>query len=215
MVNINPTSFWDNAGKMPNARRSFLQRDSETKYWESGEIDANYMLDKGISFKTAMEYGSGDGRIAKFIAPLCEKFYCVDIAQSVLDLVKEQMDIAGIENVEYLLATEIRDTEFVDFVYSFQVVQHNPLQEQYAIFQRIYNVLRKDGTACIHLAAMESKPGYVNSNTCMCFTKQQAFELANFVNWEYTIDTYPMASNVGIVNDYDYFVWAKKTDRRR
>jgi len=205
-VNVDPAAFWGHIGKNQGARSSFLQRPTEDAYWASGQQNAKYLLRRMPSPKVAVEYGSGDGRIARFMAPRCERFVCVDIARSVLDLAQAQLTKAGILNVEYRLAGEFAETDFADLVYCFQVVQHNPVAEQFRIFARIHSYLRPGGVACIHLAAAESIPGYQNISTCMRFTRSEAEELATSVDWRFTIERRPLAPDI----PFDHLVWAQK-----
>ncbi len=199
MVNINPERFWEIIGSNENARDSFLIRDTEEEYLQSGKKNAERFVKKAECLDVTVEYGSGDGRVASFVAPKCKEFYCVDIAASVLGLARKRLEGYGFSNVKYKLATEFKDKEFADFVYSYQVIQHNPVDEQFRIMQRIYSYLKPGGRAYVHLAALETKPEYVNSDTCMCFTKEEAEALASSVEWEYTLEL-----------NYDYFVWARK-----
>lgn len=211
MVNINPVLFWEGIGQQSNARDSFLIRPDEESYWQSGRLDANFLLD-GVKKRgkeklgTILEYGSGDGRIARFMSSECKMFVCVDIADSVLNLADKNLTGFGIKNVRYELADKLNNTkDFADFVYSMQVIQHNPPDEQKNIIQNIYRFLKPGGLACVHFAALETKPDYQNCNSCMCFTREQVEELAAvFDNYEITLE------NFGGASEEDYFVWGNK-----
>lgn len=212
MVDINPSLFWESIGLMNNARDSFLIRPDEESYWQSGKIDADKVFTKAQehgqkSFEVILEYGCGDGRIARFMSANCDTLICVDIAKSVLELAYKQLNNRfGINNVLYKVAYEcgeLKDT--ADFIYSMQVIQHNPPDEQKNIIQNIYRFLKPGGLACVHFAALETKPDYQNCNSCMCFTREQVEELAAvFDNYEITLE------NFGGASEEDYFVWGNK-----
>jgi cytidyltransferase-like protein len=199
---IDPKSFWEAVGHKPTARENFLPRPNEDDYWASGKFDAERILSeacrRGAKFDSVIEYGSGDGRIARYVAPNCNKLTCVDVAQSVLDLAKAQLtDRFHLENVEYALAD---DMPKCDFLYSLQVLQHNPLDEQKRIMKRIHDSLKPGGLACVHFAAIETKPGYENTSTCTCFTKSEVDELAK------VFDSYDVVTN------RDHYVWGRKKE---
>jgi len=209
-VSIDPEKFWERIGKGKHPRKSFLSRDSEGAYWKSGETAAgNFMQYAPPGSKTVMEYGSGDGRIARFVAPCCETFYCVDIAQSVLELARKELEGTGLRNVIYALAPLIRGREFVDYIYCDQVVQHNPENEQRRIIERIHRWLRVGGRACIHLPAAESHPEYDNKKSCMMFTREQVKTLAESVDWQYEI-LMSLKERKRPPQRYSYYIYATK-----
>ena len=205
-VIINPKSFWENIGQSPRARDSFLIRTDEESYWQSGQDDAEYIFTEAQKqgqkqFGTVLEYGSGDGRIARFMSAKCNEFICADIAESVLNLARQQLtERFGLDNVRYSLIESLESQEnFADFVYSSQVIQHNPPHEQKQIMANIYRFLKPGGMACVYLPSLEAIPGYQNGPTCMCFTREQAEELAQ------AFDSYEI-----VLHNCEYLVWGKK-----
>jgi 2-polyprenyl-3-methyl-5-hydroxy-6-metoxy-1,4-benzoquinol methylase len=209
-VTINPKEFWQKAGESKSPRNNFLIRPTEEEYWATGKIDADGIA-KGVKKRkgklgTVVEYGCGDGRVALHMAAKCKEIRCVDIAESVLNLAKKELTERGVENASFCVV-EKAEEGFADFAYSLQVVQHNPEAEQKAIMQRIYGYLKPGGLACVHLAALETKPGYQNCSTCMCFTREQAEELASVFD-EYEIELAALAAKKS--NSGDYFVWGRK-----
>lgn len=232
-ITIDPTTFWESAGQSTNSRDNFSICPTEEEYWESGKVDASYFIEgaqkriKNLKAKIIMDYGPGDGRVARFVAPSSKKIYCVDIAKSVVALAEHQFNQFGIKNAEFKTVheltgpketgesqktTDLKDSNFIDFLYCYQVIQHNPPDEQKAIMQRIYDYLKPGGLACIHFAKLENKPGYVNGPACMCFTLEQVKELAGGVFGD---DNYEIEEMIiGKAQEYfgatDYFVWAHK-----
>lgn len=226
-ITIDPTTFWEAAGQAANPRDNFLICPTEEEYWESGRVDASYFIEgaqkrlkkTGSAAKkklgTVMDYGPGDGRVARFVADACKKIYCVDIASSVASLAEKQFNRFGIKNGEFSTVKSISDNNkngFIDFLYCYQVIQHNPPDEQKTIMQRIYDYLKPGGLACIHFAKLENKPGYVNGPACMCFTLEQVNELVGgvFGNDNYEIEEMIIGKAQEYFGATDYFVWAQK-----
>ena len=235
-ITIDPATFWETAGLATNPRDNFLICPTEEEYWESGKVDASYFIEgakkriKNLKTKTVMDYGPGDGRVARFVADACKKIYCVDIARSVVGLAEQQFKQFGIKNTEFKTVSDLTESQkanFVDFLYSYQVIQHNPPDEQKAIVQRIYDCLKPGGLACIHFAKLENKPGYVNGPGCMCFTLEQVKELAGGVfgdgdreAGDGAGDNYEIEEEIiGKAQEYfgatDYFVWGYKRSEKR
>lgn len=234
-ITINPATFWETAGLAANPRDNFLICPTEEEYWESGKVDAAYFIEgakkriKNLKTKTVMDYGPGDGRVARFVADACKKIYCVDIAKSVVSLAEQQFSLLGIKNAEFKTVGELAETGqltgiggnnkngFIDLLYCYQVIQHNPPDEQKSIMQRIYDYLKPGGLACVHFAKLENKPGYINGPTCMCFTLEQVKELAGgvFGKDNHGNDNYEIEEKIiGKAQEYfgapDYFVWGYK-----
>ena len=205
-VTIDPKSFWEAIGRTDKARDSFLIRADEESYWQSGEGDADFIFREAKkhgknNFHTILEYGSGDGRIARFMSAKCDEFICTDIAESVLNLARQQLtERFGLSNIRYAVIESLEAQEsFADLIYSMQVVQHNPPQEQKRIMSNIYRFLKPGGLACIALSSLKDNPGYENGPTCMCFTYEQVEDLAR------VFDSYKIAHRAG-----EYLVWGMK-----
>ena len=75
-VTINPKSFWETIGQAaPRPRDSFLMCPDEERYWESGQRHTDFILNQAqkrhANLDVVVEYGCGDGRIARFVSPHC------------------------------------------------------------------------------------------------------------------------------------------------
>lgn len=215
-ITIDPVTFWEQAGQSSNPRDNFMICPTEDQYWESGKIDAAYFANGAKKRKkrltNVMDYGCGDGRVARFIALTSKKIYCTDIAKSVTSLAEHQLSQLGIKNFEFKAVDELTTSnkkDFIDFLYCYQVIQHNPPDEQKAIMQRIYNYLKPGGLACVHFAKLENKPGYINGPTCMCFTLEQVKELSSVFD-NYEIEDKIIGPAQEYFNASDYFVWGYK-----
>ena len=193
----------------------FLPVNNEAVYNETGLENANqlvsgYKLRSKKNAKTVLEYGCGDGRIARYMANMCKKLICVDISQVVLNRAKQRLDSFSTANAEFILSDSLEDIKAIDFIYCLQVLQHNTFEEQLQIINRIKELLKPNGFACIHFPKLENKPQYVNHDTCMCFTKDQVEHYGKMFS-EYEIEERDLVSGIDdyrVVNDY--FLWVKK-----
>lgn len=84
----------------------------------------NKISKKSIGF----DLGCGSGRWAKFVAPKVAKLYCIDPAQSALNVSKK--NLAPFKNVEFRLAgvdsLDFIPDQSMDFGYSLGVLHHIP-----------------------------------------------------------------------------------------
>lgn len=163
----------------------FLPSDSDEHYMETGKNNANFIISahKKKSKKKLVnvaEIGVGDGRIATFISKYCDKLTCVDINPYVLEATKERFNKYGVTNAEFVLSDDFDEEDKFNLIYCCQVLQHNTKEGQIQIINQIKRALKPDGIAFIHLPKLENKATYVNCDTCMCFTIEQAKELGSY-----------------------------------
>ena len=189
-------------------RDQFLPANSEEEYNSSGKTDTYQLLDRLRDFTSnkldlVLEYGCGDGRVARFMAKECENLICLDVSPFVLEATEEKMIEHNNYNVTYILADNFDKENIADFIYSLQVLQHNPYDEQIQIIKKIQKALKPNGIACIHLPKLENRPEYENCDTCMCFTKEQVLEFGKYFS-EFVLDD-------DVETQWnDYFLWCKK-----
>lgn len=138
------------------------------------------------------------------MAKECKNYIGVDVSPFVLESAQEKAIEYNVDNAKFVLADEFDEENVADFIYCFQVIQHNPYEEQIEIINKIKRLLKKDGVACIHLPKLENKPDYVNCSTCMCFTRSQAMELGSFFS-VCELDEETLLENWG-----DYCLWVKR-----
>jgi cyclopropane fatty-acyl-phospholipid synthase-like methyltransferase len=190
-------------------RDQFLPANSESEYNITGRNDCRLIIEaykkrSDNPLLNVLDFGCGDGRVARFLAKECVNMTCVDVSIPVLKAVEKKMQYHKNENVTYIEANGFDDEDKYDLIYSLQVIQHNPYEEQIGIVNQIKKALTKDGWALLHLPKLENKPDYKNVSTCMCFTLDQVEHIAShFSKWEFDDRT--------TLNDYeDYYLWVQK-----
>lgn len=130
-------------------------------FWNSGSEDVSRfenMLRTSLGCTDFREFlrgrpvadiGSGVGRIASAIAPLCGRVYCVDIAQSYLDSLpandKFVKVLAQNDEPRLPIARECR------LVYSVITFQHNPPEKIKILVKKACDILADDGVALLHI----------------------------------------------------------------
>ena len=111
------------------------------------EDEGNKILKKlleNFSFKDkiVLDIGCGSGKYVKLIAPLCKKYYALDISKPLLKLAKKKCK--NIHNIEYIHANSeniLLKNESVDVVFSSWGLIGNIEK----IMQEIMRVLKKGG----------------------------------------------------------------------
>lgn len=202
-VTVNP---YLNMKKEDICHHIFAAHQLGDAYNELGQYHLKLLLE-GYAKRTnnklssVIDYGCGDGRVAQYMAKECNELACIDISSVVLEATRERIKD---KNVLFLLNTEVVIIPYADFIYSLQVVQHNPFAEQIKILQNIKELLKDNGIACIHFPKIEDKPLYRNTDTCMCFTKEQVSNYGTIFS-SYEIE------EVNFIDGWiDYYLWVNK-----
>ena len=102
------------------------------------------------SFKSAIEYGCGVGRVTRWLAEKFEVVYGYDISSSHLKVAHQYMTEVEIQNVQLNQLVALRDLKKlpqVDFIYSVIVLQHNPPPIITFIIKQFMNSLNSGGVA--------------------------------------------------------------------
>lgn len=205
----------------------FLPVESEEDYNASGKSNVEDLIYKLYNFyienlNCVVDYGCGDGRMAQFMSEQCKKLICVDVNETILNLAKKRL--SNKNNISFIIDKDFNLDNSVDFIYCFQVIQHNPYEEQIEIINKIYKALRKNGVACIHFPKIENHPEYKNNNFCMRFSYEQIENLVkNIFHCNYNITIFePREKSFEIIrkglkekikDDFpynDYLLWIKK-----
>lgn len=190
-------------------RNQFHPADSEENYNETGkgrtlQLINGYRKRTNKELDTVVEIGCGDLRIGRFMAKECKNYIGMDISPFVLEAAQDKAIEYNVDNAKFILSDEFDEGNVADFLYCFQVIQHNPYEMQIEIINKIKKCLKPNGWACIHLPKLENKPDYENCETCMCFSKKQVMELGSYFSvCELDEET--------LLNDWeDYYLWVKK-----
>ncbi|MDP9174132.1 MAG: class I SAM-dependent methyltransferase [Planctomycetota bacterium] len=113
---------------------------------------------------TALEIGPGGGKWSVRLAPRVKKLIVLDVAQAMLDRTQARLREANLHNGEFVLGNckdfrPIPDA-CVNFIFSYDVFVHLPLEETFAYIQEMNRVLKGGGMGVIHHA--------INSTTQAC-----------------------------------------------
>lgn len=104
---------------------------------------------KDIDKRTVLEFGSGQGIMAKYLSPKFKKYICVDVIEDFLNLCREYTKES--DNVEYELLQDYYFTDFsiknnsVDIIKSTHVFCHCNYYEFIVYFEKFYKLLKKGG----------------------------------------------------------------------
>jgi ubiquinone/menaquinone biosynthesis C-methylase UbiE/N-acetylglutamate synthase-like GNAT family acetyltransferase len=111
--------------------------------------------------KTVLEIGVGTGRLAVRVAPLCGKFYGVDISSKTIERAKE--NLAGLENVR-LTCADFLAYEFCrlfDVVYSSLTFMH--IEEKQKAINKVAAMLRHGGRFVLSID--KNQDGFIDIGT--------------------------------------------------
>ncbi len=206
-VTVNP--YANITGNMSNDR--FFPEKDEEEYNKSGLFNARQIMEgyrkrSNNPIDTLIDMGCGNLRIGRFLAKECGNFIGVDISKNVLEAAKAKAIEYNLNNASFVLSSDFSRENICDLIICFQVIQHNPYNDQIEIIQKIKKALKPGAWACIHLPSLENQPGYINYNTCMCFTRPQVEALGSyFAKHEIEVQTIMPGWD-------DYYLWAQKED---
>jgi len=99
--------------------------------------------------RTIMEFGSGEGLMAKYMSPHFKKYICVDIVDEFLELCENYT--ADCKNVDYELIKDYYFSDFtiknrsIDIITSTHVLCHCNYFELSIYFQQFHKLLKKGG----------------------------------------------------------------------
>ncbi len=149
------------------AKLLIYNTDSEQSFLDGGKADAVRLSPYFDSGSTVLDFGCGIGRVARFVAPECERLFAVDISERMLEFASERM--AEHHNVTYVRSHDVVIPEVpsasVDLVYSFLVLQHVEREDAFLLLEELRRVLRKDGTLFVtfpNLLADEYLDAFLN-----------------------------------------------------
>ena len=146
-------------------RRLILNKDLIEEFWLSGEdyidnvftniekyIDDNFRPIHGLDF------GCGVGRLLFAIAKRCDSATGVDVSSSMLKEASAKSKSRSITNISFIESSDcssLREGAF-DFVHSYIVFQHIPVDTGYNIFDQLLSNLRKGGVGVLHFTYYSS-----------------------------------------------------------
>lgn len=186
-------------------------------YWASGQQEAGALVERMTAAGLAptrclvADLGCGNGRVARAMSPRVRGVLACELTLPVLAAAFRELE--ALPNVRFCLMDELPPAA-AEFAYCLQVFQHCTAAETHELLERIAGVLVLGGLACLHFAALETKPHYPVTPYCRCFTREEAAELtaAHFEVLACELGTLHGAGAAQMMDgiDRDYFVMARK-----
>lgn len=134
-----------------SARLAIFNSDDEQRFEESGRRDAERVATYVSGASTALDFGCGIGRVARYVAPRCGELWAVDVSPQMLDLARKRL--AQSDNLRFARCYDVSfpdvPTSSVDVVYSFLVLQHLEREDAFLALRELRRVLRADGVAIV------------------------------------------------------------------
>ena len=140
-------------------RRANLSDAALTQFFAAGEYHIDFLfrtirhhLGDDFAPATALDFGCGVGRMLIPLARRCRAVTGVDVSEAMLTEARSRLGALGIGNVT--LARGDDDLSAVpgrfDFVHSFIVLQHIPVERGVALHRRLLARLNETGVGAIH-----------------------------------------------------------------
>ncbi len=168
--NLDPLFFhiqkvWQNLGESEpfwsvlsadNFKSKKIEKNKKV-FYDSGSTDVETLFRtlerNGIDhtqLKACLEFGSGLGRVTRWLSPRFDHVLGYDISVSHIRLAEEYIQKLNIKNISFSQIVgpqDIKNLPKVDLVYSVIVLQHNPPPIIRLIIQELIRALKKGGIA--------------------------------------------------------------------
>jgi ubiquinone/menaquinone biosynthesis C-methylase UbiE len=143
--------LWDSFAITPGTAREAILAgvgDDEERFWESGKQDVErYVLPFVRQDSVVLDLGAGIGRMARAVAPYCQRIVLVDASGSMLR--RARRALRGVPNADFVRSTGSSltgiDDASIDFVYSYLVLQHIEREDVIRYFAEVVRILKPDG----------------------------------------------------------------------
>ncbi|MBO0798366.1 MAG: methyltransferase domain-containing protein [Blastocatellia bacterium] len=142
-------------------RRDNLNEQSLREFFESGEKYVDFIfqtihshLDPTFQPRIALDFGCGVGRLVIPLARICDSVTGVDVSPHMLQEARRNCESRGLDNV--ILAASDDTLANVqgtfDFIHSYIVFQHIPVERGEQIVGGLLERLREDGIGVLHFS---------------------------------------------------------------
>jgi len=137
-----------------------LSGEARVKFFSSGEehIDSMFSivrdrLDPSFAPDRALDFGCGVGRLLIPLAARCREVTGVDISPSMLAEARRNCDTAGVAQVKLVQGDDelSRVNAAFDFVHSYIVLQHIPVERGERIIRKLASMLAPGGVAMLQV----------------------------------------------------------------
>jgi len=144
-----------------------LTEETRAEFFRSGEEHIAEVLrkvhehiDRSFTPRKAMDFGCGVGRLVIPLSRVAKEVTGVDVSASMLTEARKNCDARSIQNVKLVSADDeltALETNY-DFIHSFIVFQHIPVQRGELIFQRLIAQLADGGVCVVHFTYGDERP---------------------------------------------------------
>lgn len=144
----------------PKFRINNLNSEALHDFFSSGEQHINHVLNvvreqlnSNFSPKKAIDFGCGTGRLVIPLAKICNEVVGIDVSQSMLKETKKNCDAQSLYNVKFIKSDDELSQLLgsYDFIHSFIVFQHIPVNRGEKIISNLINHLSPLGVGVFHL----------------------------------------------------------------
>jgi len=141
-------------------RRENLNDEAKAEFFETGRIHVERILaiTQRIFGTTALrgaalDFGCGVGRLAIPLAAVFGHVTGVDVSPGMLETAQQNCALRGIRNIDFAASDdELTNVQRrFDFVHSYLVLQHIPIQRGERIITQLVQRLNDDGVLALHL----------------------------------------------------------------
>ena len=146
-----------------------LNEEAKKDFFSTGKAYVDFVLrtinehfDTNFTRKRALDFGCGVGRLTIPLSAACGQVVGVDASPSMLEEATKNAKEMGAENIEFLLADDnlsALGSEGFDFINSFIVFQHIPLDRGYRLLRRLLSLLNEGGIGALHFTYRTLPPG--------------------------------------------------------
>jgi SAM-dependent methyltransferase len=136
-----------------------LGEDVKAEFWQSGQdyVDAVFhrirnLVDPDFRPENALDFGCGVGRLLFAISARCSHATGIDVSPSMLEEAKREAGKKQIANVAFIESGSCDGlgVGLFDFVHSYIVFQHIPVDRGYVILDKLLASLRSGGVGVLH-----------------------------------------------------------------
>ncbi|HEX6628877.1 MAG TPA: class I SAM-dependent methyltransferase [Gemmatimonadaceae bacterium] len=145
--------------------------DARAKFFESGEahIEAIFSIIRerlyaGFAPQRALDFGCGVGRLLIPLAARCREVTGVDVSPSMLAEARRNCDAAGAANVELVQGDDelSRVAGTFDFVHSYIVLQHIPVERGERLISKLASVISDGGVGMFQVPYSTGRTSFLS-----------------------------------------------------
>ena len=197
MFNDNTDKDWESFGRNDpyfgvitdeKFRQSNLTDEAREEFFKSGAdyIEAIFRnirqhIDPEFSVKKALDFGCGVGRLVIPLAKIAQEVTGVDVSDSMLNEARENCDARSLKNASLVSSdddlSQLRGK--FDFIHSYIVFQHIPVERGERIFNRLIERLEDGGVGVVHFTYAKD----YKTKVIAPFIKKYIPLSSNFINW--------------------------------